>query len=1388
MSTITACLNHSILRPLVHLCNSLPRGGGKKLIFTSIDSRSKIGNLELEGDIIKNSGRFLQFLLCAILACVIWTTTAMAATEQQRLDAINKGLANLYATRQLYQQQGYDWVYWSYGGYEPAATGAAVLAFMSQKDKWGSNATNYQAAIDRAMNYLLSVAATFTVGNPPAPPYVRDDGNNPCGNNSTCLGVYWPAANNEITYTTGLIAPTIAIYAAGHANDVATTSGPLAGLTWSQIAQGITNTFALSQSTASSGNRRGGWRYYPGEGDSDSSTTQWAIISMIYDETLGAATPQFVKDELKYWLAAVQSDPSLPGAVCYQPGLNNPSTNPCEQSDTGGWLLGMKFVGYDLSNSQVQAALGFLNNNWTQTANNTWYGNFGHPYAMWSVYKGLEATIDLNDTTHITNLLTTCGAPSNLPGNPPGSIPCNWWEDYNQWLVDNQNPDGSWTGTAYWVGPLATAFDINILGATPIPGPPPAALCGQTLKTQCSYGFSLELGTQETQFIQLINPGTVSRSATLEVVNPHSGLTVSLTQPNPITLAPGETKTLSINLDPGTTPVGVYDDLLLKVTADDGSTLYSSIKVYVVPPGAGQLPDLAISAKDIHSTTNADGTVTLTADIHNQGTASASNVQVQFYEFGNLLGTTALAQMPPNGIGSASITVPAMTAGDHLIRVVIDPAGAIQELDKTNNEASQIVRIGSPSPTTEGNILVTGSLPSTVYAGSLFTLTGQAVYAINVNGTTNTDYVVKGGAVQITVSADGGANWVYGDVHTDVNGNFSKSLQAPTAPGTYHISMIVTDQTFSGTRELVFNVIEAPAPGSPPPSPPPPPTSPGNGTGNWTFDPAGGPSGTWTWTWTTPPTTPIPDSDLRVFSENIHFSKNNPAANEEITLFAEIQYWASSTALVAHNVPVNLYVTPVTVPATPRMKIGQTVIASLSVGSPDFGSRYVYATWKNPGQGIYIVEVEIDPSYVEAYMLNNAATRAIIVGQSPDGLGVISGQVTNPLSGMGNVMIHVRNASGTEIGNAITDQTGSYLVKAVPLGATLQVHIDTPTGYLVVAPDTETQTVTISNNEPVGTVNFHLAKPTGDTTPPILSLPAAIITEATGSSGAVVTYTASATDAVDGAVTPTCAPASGSTFPLGTTTVNCTATDKAGNTARGSFTITVRDTTPPMLVCPHNINIVQGQPLDLGTPTVSDAVDTAPMLSNNAPASFPIGTTAVTWTATDKAGNQASCVQQVTIVAAPANQPPIANAGPDRTVRQGSLVTLNGSGFDPDNGPSPLTFSWSQTEGSSVTLNGASTANPTFTPSTKGTYVFSLVVNDGADKSAPSAVRITVPLLCDIDLDGDVDRNDISLITAARNQPAVPNDIRDYDGDGTITVNDARACVLKCTRSNCATQ
>jgi hypothetical protein len=77
-------------------------------------------------------------------------------------------------------------------------------------------------------------------------------------------------------------------------------------------------------------------------------------------------------------------------------------------------------------------------------------------------------------------------------------------------------------------------------------------------------------------------------------------------------------------------------------------------------------------------------------------------------------------------------------------------------------------------------------------------------------------------------------------------------------------------------------------------------------------------------------------------------------------------------------------------------------------------------------------------------------------------------------------------------------------------------------------------------------------------TPPVLTLPQSLVFDASTTAGAVVTFSATATDAVDGDVPVACAPLSGALFPIGTTTVTCSATDAHGNTANGSFAVIVR--------------------------------------------------------------------------------------------------------------------------------------------------------------------------------------------------------------------------------------
>jgi len=82
---------------------------------------------------------------------------------------------------------------------------------------------------------------------------------------------------------------------------------------------------------------------------------------------------------------------------------------------------------------------------------------------------------------------------------------------------------------------------------------------------------------------------------------------------------------------------------------------------------------------------------------------------------------------------------------------------------------------------------------------------------------------------------------------------------------------------------------------------------------------------------------------------------------------------------------------------------------------------------------------------------------------------------------------------------------------------------------------------------PNGTIIVVDPTPTGDTTPPVVTVPSNISVSTPSSSGITSTFTASASDNVSGSLSTSCNPLSGSLFPIGTTTVTCYAIDGAGN-------------------------------------------------------------------------------------------------------------------------------------------------------------------------------------------------------------------------------------------------
>jgi len=154
-----------------------------------------------------------------------------------------------------------------------------------------------------------------------------------------------------------------------------------------------------------------------------------------------------------------------------------------------------------------------------------------------------------------------------------------------------------------------------------------------------------------------------------------------------------------------------------------------------------------------------------------------------------------------------------------------------------------------------------------------------------------------------------------------------------------------------------------------------------------------------------------------------------------------------------------------------------------------------------------------------------------------------------------------------------------------------------------------------------------------DTTDPEIIAPSDIVAEATDLSGTMVELGEATAHDVMGIASITEHPPR--FFVLGETTVTWIATDTSGNSASATQTVTIVDTTSPIITAPDSITAeatsANSNTVALGNPVSSDLVD-IPLISNNAPDVFPLGETTITWTAVDESGNSASATQTVTIV------------------------------------------------------------------------------------------------------------------------------------------------------------
>ena len=176
------------------------------------------------------------------------------------------------------------------------------------------------------------------------------------------------------------------------------------------------------------------------------------------------------------------------------------------------------------------------------------------------------------------------------------------------------------------------------------------------------------------------------------------------------------------------------------------------------------------------------------------------------------------------------------------------------------------------------------------------------------------------------------------------------------------------------------------------------------------------------------------------------------------------------------------------------------------------------------------------------------------------------------------------------------------------------------------------------------------AVPSEDAVKPVVIVPDNISIQTISNDEYTVTFSISATDDVDGNIIPICSSNSGSSFPIGLTTVTCTATDSMGNVGIGTFTVTIINTTATGDVTSPSFTSKQNIILEATTSNGATVIYDLPQVTDNSgvvsipncvPTSgsfFPIGPTIVTCTATDAAGNQGSTTFTVTVqspIAAP---------------------------------------------------------------------------------------------------------------------------------------------------------
>lgn len=388
-------------------------------------------------------------LLIVLIATLTFSTlTAIrvpvyAATEEEIDLAIENGMA------WLADQQNPDGS-WGMWWYQVAETGFAVLKFETHAIHIGMDPLDpsyqYYAQVKNGLDYIFLNAWIIPIG-------VQTHGDPDTDHDNIGVGF-----GSYRIYDTGIAM--MAIGASTHPEMVVNVAGsPVNGWTYKEVLQDAVDYLAWAQTDG--GNCRGGWNYDESNNEtyrSDNSNSGYAVLGLAYAEasTIEGATgfactiPAFVKTELSFWIDWIQNDIGPPGDP------NDGGSGYDERGDaywvnalkTGNLLFEMAFCGDDITVERVINAVDYIDRHWNDPDYIGWKGPGpgGDPtwpacyQAMYCIMKGFE----ILNIEYIS------------PLNDPSGI--DWFEDFADTLISEQNPDGSWPNAPLFGAPDGTPW------------------------------------------------------------------------------------------------------------------------------------------------------------------------------------------------------------------------------------------------------------------------------------------------------------------------------------------------------------------------------------------------------------------------------------------------------------------------------------------------------------------------------------------------------------------------------------------------------------------------------------------------------------------------------------------------------------------------------------------------------------------------------------------------------------------------------------------------------------------------------------------------------------------------------------------------------------------